>query len=355
VTDFEIVPGTPTTYDVNVTVNSVVESEVTPGLTGIASRVAAVESRTVAGVPATAGDYPLAALIAAGLGGTDGDPITCPPGEMTDVVVVGGNIVNRKYVYAEIVEDGGSPPGLGLPPAHLHIGKVIVQTTEQYGSSGPLVEVIPPDPDRRPALDFTTWFRALDTTDFGAGDSVDFDLDGATVTATFTGVMDKSEIITALLTPLSTAGASGRVCATHGPAGLSTRGIPCGQVSCAYGRAASHGVERLSGCLVVHSPGMRVSGCSAVCPCDKCQGVAPVKTQFSKGATPPPPVRNALAVSSRKPIRHWSHKVGLSVLVGAMSHRRAKALFTGVTVHESKIVAPRCAVRPTVGSTSRSR
>jgi len=208
VTDFEIVPGTPTTYDVNVTVNSVVESEVTPGLTGIASRVAAVESRTVAGVPATAGDYPLAALIAAGLGGTDGDPITCPPGEMTDVVVVGGNIVNRKYVYAEIVEDGGSPPGLGLPPAHLHLGKVIVQTTEQYGSSGPLVEVIPPDPDRRPALDFTTWFRALDTTDFGAGDSVDFDLDGATVTATFTGVMDKSEIITALLTPLVTAGAT---------------------------------------------------------------------------------------------------------------------------------------------------
>lgn len=126
---------------------------------------------------------------------------------------------------------------------------------------------------------------------------------------------------------LSTAGASAPVCVTHGPEGLSTRGTPCGQVSYAHGRATSHGVGRLFGCLVVHSPGMRVPGCLAVCPCDKCQGVAPVKTQFSKGATPPFPVRNAPAVPSRAPARNYSHEVGLSVFMGAISHRWAKALF----------------------------
>lgn len=137
---------------------------------------------------------------------------------------------------------------------------------------------------------------------------------------------------------LSTAGASAPVCVTHGPEGLSTRGIPCGQVSYAHGRATSHGVGRLFGCLVVHSTGMRVPGCLAVCPCARCQGVAPVKTQFSKGATPPPPVRHVPAVPSRKPARNWSHKVGLSVLVGAISHRRAKALFLEKPSMKQKIL-----------------
>lgn len=123
---------------------------------------------------------------------------------------------------------------------------------------------------------------------------------------------------------LSTAGASAPVCVTHGPEGLSTRGTPCGQVSYAHGRATSHGVGRLFGCLVVHSLGMRVPGCLAVCPCDKCQGVAPVKTQFSKGETSPSPVRDAPAVPSRTPARNYSHETGLSGFMGAISHRPAK-------------------------------
>lgn len=64
---------------------------------------------------------------------------------------------------------------------------------------------------------------------------------------------------------------------------------------------ASHGVERLFGCSVVHSPGMRVPGCLAVCPCDKCQGVSPVKAA-----------------------RNYSHETGLPGFMGAISHRPAK-------------------------------
>lgn len=87
---------------------------------------------------------------------------------------------------------------------------------------------------------------------------------------------------------------------------------------------ASHGVERLFGCSVVHSPGMRVPGCLAVCPCDKCQGVSPVKAALSKGETSPSPVLNAPAVPSRTSARNYSHETGLPGFMGAISHRPAK-------------------------------
>jgi len=141
-------------------------------------------------------------------GDSDADPVACPPGTVTDVVVADGLIVAHKYVFREVVDESIAAPLLALPPAADHIGQVITQMFEINASTGPVVEVIPPDPARKPSLDFTAWVATLATTDFGAGDSVDFDLDGATVTATFTGSMDPPDIISALLTPLVTAGAT---------------------------------------------------------------------------------------------------------------------------------------------------
>jgi len=179
---------------------------------------------TVAGVSSTPGDgvtprdYPASdlidALVAAGLpvGGAGGDadaaPVACPPGVITPVVVSAGVITAHKYVFREVVDEDVPNPLLALPPAADHIGEVITQMFEVGSMTGPVVEVIPPDPNRKPSLDFTAWLAALTTTDFGGGDSVDFDLDGGTVTATFTGVMTAGDIISALLTPLVTAGAT---------------------------------------------------------------------------------------------------------------------------------------------------
>jgi len=203
-TDFEIVPPTPTTYDVNVTVNSVIESEVTPGVTGLVARVAALESQTVAGVPFTAGDVPEPTLTQA-LAGT---PVSCTPGEVTPVTVTAGVIIDHRYVF-DGYSAAADPPMLALPPAWEHPGQEIEQSTAFDGASGAVAEVIPADATRKPALDFRLWHQALTTTDFGAGDTVEFDLDGVTVPTTgLVGVMTQSDIITALLTPLITAGAT---------------------------------------------------------------------------------------------------------------------------------------------------
>lgn len=128
----------------------------------------------------------------------DSIPVECPPGEITLATSA-----NNTYIFVE-----GSEPLLGLPPAAENIGKTFIQLTALGGATGSLVEVIPPDPERKPTLDFTAWLSSLSTTDFGAGDTVDFDLDGSTITATFSGVMTVEDIATALLTPLTTAGAT---------------------------------------------------------------------------------------------------------------------------------------------------
>lgn len=174
VTDFQITPDTPATYDIATNVVASVESEVTPGVTGLNARVAAVETRTVAGVTAVAGDYPVASLITNLIaGGLNGDGrCTYQAIEVTDCAVDGSA---SSYVIRSMNGDTTITPTqlkslLDLFPTRPLVG--IVGTTGKilYNVTGTGASTWTAAPVKGGE---TVWFITSEQHGFGTNEGVD--------------------------------------------------------------------------------------------------------------------------------------------------------------------------------------